>query len=422
MALANYLSNYAEPHSQQFGDFPYSYDYACVVPCCEESEDFLLQNRQVFDEASSLVIVVINEATSEKTNTNNLALHKFIRTSYTDLWESKDESLTLLNSGKQSHLLCVDAYTAGRQLPAQQGVGLARKIGADIACQLYYAGKIAKPWIFTTDADVVLPLDYFNATANVSQAAAFIFSYQHSRPSDPKQALAIDLYDYSLRYYTSALQWAGSPYAFQTVGSTLAIHAEHYAKVRGFPKRSAGEDFYILNKLRKTGAIVSLNEPVIKVSARISNRTPFGTGAALSQIMELENPEHDYVFYHPKVFELLRQFLHALPDIWQQANPAISEAIENEKLLHVLQSLDIESGIQHAITHSKTLEGFLKHMHDWFDAFRTLKLIHGLRDAYYPSINIMELRELDPEYIPDLPIRDESSEEFRDHRQQGSWR
>lgn len=202
------------------------------------------------------------------------------------------------------------------------------------------------------------------------------------------------------------------------MGSTLAIHAEHYAKVRGFPKRNAGEDFYILNKLRKTGTIVSLNEPVITVAARISNRTPFGTGAALSQIMQLEDAERDYVFYHPKVFALLREFLNSLPDIYRhlQTKNADSDTIfnivENEKLLHALQELNVDNGIKHAIKHSKTLEGFLKHMHDWFDAFRTLKLVHGLRDAHYPSINITELRELSPKFLPGLPIRAEPSMKF----------
>lgn len=409
MSLAKYLSRYAEPHAQQLGDFPYSYDYVCVIPCYDEPADFLQQNSSAFNAASSLLIVIINEAPAEQTNAYNLALHGFIEASFQSLWRSEDQILTLFSSGETSHLLCVDAYSLGRQLPAQQGVGLARKIGADIACQLFYSGKIAKPWIFTSDADVVLPVDYFSAADRVSTAAAFMFPYRHNRPSDPRQALAIDLYDYGLRYYENGLRWAGSPYAFQTVGSTLAIHIEHYAKVRGFPKRSAGEDFYILNKLRKTGSVVSLNKPVITLAPRISNRTPFGTGAALSQIVQLEDARHDYVFYHPKLFELLQEFLNVLPDIWRHTQTTnadshiISNAIENEKLLYALRMLDIDAGINHAITHSKALEGFLKHMHDWFDGFRTLKLVHHLRDTYCPSINIAELQALSPEFLPRLP-------------------
>ena len=47
------------------------------------------------------------------------------------------------------------------------------------------------------------------------------------------------------------MKYARSPYAFHTIGSTMAVSANHYAKVRGFPKREAGEDFYLLNKLAK---------------------------------------------------------------------------------------------------------------------------------------------------------------------------
>lgn len=418
--LAKYLNHYAEPHALQLGDFSYRYDYACVIPCCDESGIFLQQNRRVFNATSSLLIVVINEAPSDQANADNLALNKFIASSFPCLWRSDDQVLTLFASGETSHLLCVDAYSRERQLPARQGVGLARKIGADIICQLLHSGKIAKPWVFTTDADVLLPPDYFSAAAKVSQAAAFMFPYQHSRPTDPRQALAIDLYDYNLHYYTNGLRWAGSPYAFHTAGSTLAVHAEHYAKVRGFPKRNAGEDFYILNKLRKTGAIVSLTEPVIALAGRVSHRTPFGTGAALGRIMQLADAERDYVFYHPKVFELLREFLHTLPDIWRHTqtanadNHTISNTIKSENLLHALHALTIDAGVKHASTHSKTLNGFLKHMHDWFDAFRTLKLVHGLRDAYFPSLNITELQTLAPEFLPNLKIRAEASEKFRD--------
>ena len=416
MALAKYLNHYAEQHTQQLDDFPGRYDYACVIPCFDESQSFLQTNEAAFQAAPSLVIVVINQSPADNVNANNVALQRFIAASFPRLWQSSDHALTLYNSGAGWHMLCVDAFSPGRQLPVKQGVGLARKIGADIACQLYYYGKISNPWIFTTDADVQLPDDYFFAAANTADAAALIFPYQHSRPNDPQQALAIDLYDYSLRYYVAGLHWAGSPYAFQTVGSTLAIHADHYAKVRGFPKRSAGEDFYILNKLRKTGEILTLSGPLITVAARISNRTPFGTGAALSQIMQREDAEREFVFYHPRVFEMLRLFLCCLPEIWQAlrndtaANVTLQarllEVTGSDKLTTVLQTLGVDTGIQHALSHSKTLEGFLKHMHAWFDAFRTLKLVHGLRDEYYPSVNFSDLQMLTPEFLPRKSLHD----------------
>ena len=59
------------------------------------------------------------------------------------------------------------------------------------------------------------------------------------------------------------LGFAGSPYAYHSVGSTLAVRAEAYAIVRGVPKRAAGEDFYLLDKLAKVTPIrVLTGEPV----------------------------------------------------------------------------------------------------------------------------------------------------------------
>ena len=138
---------------------------------------------------------------------------------------------------------------------------------------------------------------------------------------------ATRLYEYSLRYYVAGLSFAHSPYAFHTIGSTIAVNAAHYAKVRGFPRRQAGEDFYLLNKLAKVGAIMQLGaetdcEP-IDIAARLSDRVPFGTGAAVGKIMELEDPAREFLLYHPSVFGLLRSWLGSLPAIWQSRSSDI---------------------------------------------------------------------------------------------------
>ena len=120
------------------------------------------------------------------------------------------------------------------------------------------------------------------------------------------------------------MKYARSPYAFHTIGSTMAVNAFHYAKVRGFPRRQAGEDFYLLNKLAKVGAIRQLSEETecesIDIAARLSDRVPFGTGAATGKIMELEDPAREYLFYHPAVFGLLRGWLGSLGTFWQSSD------------------------------------------------------------------------------------------------------
>ena len=87
---------------------------------------------------------------------------------------------------------------------------------------------------------------------------------------------AIQYYGHYLNNHVDNLKCIGSPYAFHTIGSTIAINADFYASTR-LSKLAAGEDFYILNKLAKIGEIKTLGAPII-LSGRISNRTPFGTG------------------------------------------------------------------------------------------------------------------------------------------------
>ena len=139
-------------------------------------------------------------------------------------------------------------------------MGLARKIGFDIALRLHQAGRLASSWLHSTDADVILPRDYFERASRVRvpNAAALVYPFVHRGEDDVALARAVQLYEISLRYYVLGLASAGSPYAHHTVGSTLAVDAAAYAKVRGVPKRTAAEDFYLLGKLVKIGAIVPL--------------------------------------------------------------------------------------------------------------------------------------------------------------------
>jgi hypothetical protein len=204
-------------------------------------------------------------------------------------------------------------------------------------------------------------------------------------------------------------KYAGSPFAFNTIGSTLAVNAFHYAKVRGFPRREAGEDFYLLNKLAKVGSVLEMDagadcEP-IEIESRRSDRVPFGTGAAVTRIADLRNPEADFRFYHPGVFELLKTWLASWPGIWQsrstdleamrfQVRSGVGASDEKLRVLRAaLRQLKTSESLDHAFRQSSSLDQFTRQMHTWFDAFRTLKLIHILRDHGFSSVSYAALRE-----------------------------
>ena len=292
------------------------------------------------------------------------------------------------------------------------GVGHARKIGVDLAVSLIHSGHIQSGWIHCSDADVQLPGNYFTRLrGNDSKHAALIYPFSHCDDQEEGESaeviLATQLYELSLRYYVTGMNFAGSPYAFHTIGSTMAVSPIHYAKVRGFPKREAGEDFYLLNKLAKVGAVRELDskgaDDVIIIESRRSDRVPFGTGAAVNKITGLADPVSDYRFYDPEVFELLKLWLQSLPAVWQSGSSQLAAGVsedgsgnqaqleKRQALLHCLKQLKTEQALEHAFRQSKGLEQFTRQLHTWFDAFRTLKLIHGLRDVCLPTISFNRL-------------------------------
>jgi len=391
-AIDKYCAHYAEPEAARASaalsaaGAP-SWQYCLVIPAYNEPVDFLqrlCRSSTSMARQSCLLILVINQPdTGSAATAANERLWQQVTELTLPVW--RDRTLMLRRVvGTESHLLAVDRFRTGLQLPAQQGVGLARKIGADIGVALIKAGQIACPWLYTTDADVHLPENYFCEHSAPNGTAAINFRFRHRCGAD-RVGVATSLYERSLIHYVNGLRTAGSPYAFHSVGSALAMHFRHYCQVRGFPRRAGGEDFYLLNKLAKTGTIHEPEHPVITIEARLSCRAPFGTGPAVARIMALADPQRDYRIYDPALFGELADWLGHLSCLHQQSLAALPLSTP---LRHVLIRLGVNQAREHASRHSSNTEDFVKHMHIWFDGFRTLKLVHGLQELCYPPVPV----------------------------------
>lgn len=412
--MDKYLRFYAEPETTALGGLVEAarqnaeWANVVVIPACNESAEFLRPPPP--GTGRNLMILVINETDTAHASVslNNRALAAAVRMRFESVWESAEDGagfkLTLFSDEPANRdVLLVDRFGKDRKLPFKGGVGHARKIGADVAAWLIHRQHIKSPWIHCTDADVRLPETYFNCSNAWLDAgpeyAALVYPFRHRGLegfSEPDAVIrATHLYELSLHYYVAGLKFAGSPYAFHTIGSTMAVNAKHYAKVRGFPKREAGEDFYLLNKLAKVGPVLELSASAdcrpIEIAARRSDRVPFGTGAAVNTISSLNDPLQEFRFYNPRVFELLQDWLMSWPVLW----PSGSSDLQHYQpaLLAGLKAMGAEKALVHAFTHSKDLGQFTRQMHTWFDAFRTLKLIHFLRDEFFPSVDYNQLRE-----------------------------
>jgi hypothetical protein len=379
-AVRQYLAHYAEPECQYLPSLPSlssaSYQHCIIMPAFQEHPQAI---RSALANLTHhfLLILVINSAREDATTSALLSAFKPLA--------STDSGNLSHVTAEQYDLLIVDRCSEGRFIPPRQGVGLARKIGADLALGLLANGQLNCPMFQLTDADVVLPQDYFEISPD-PDAAALTYAFSHQ--PDEGYELACRLYELSMLYYVAGLKYAGSHYAYTTVGSSIAINPVNYAMVRGFPKRNAGEDFYLLNKLAKTGTIQSLLHPVIKISGRPSTRVPFGTGPAVTNINTLADPENDYLFYDPVIFQLLADFLattrrfhHAHTDI--ELPPELHDWADQagfEDFLHKIRA------------NSNNQDVFDKALTDWFDGFRTLKFIHYFRDNGFDSLALHDLK------------------------------
>lgn len=351
--VAQYLERHAEREIELSSALERSWPHVVVVPAHDEQPAMVELVLGAAGRAGALAIVVVNATDSAPASTHaaNAELLEFL--------------------ANRPSVLAIDRASPGRRLPEGQGVGLARKIGCDVALAAHVAGAIESPWIHSTDADVSLPGDYFDAVAKTpAGCAALVYRFSHDTP-ESEVGRALRLYEASLRYYVLGLDYAGSPYAFHTIGSALAARADAYAKVRGVPQRRGGEDFYLLNKLAKVGRVWRAGSEPIHIAARLSERVPFGTGPATKRIAAAHRAGEPFRVYHPGSFACIGEAIR-----WIERGERASADTER-----AMDMLGAPAAVAKARSDTTTERAFVTRMRQWLDAFRTLKLIHSLRDA-----------------------------------------
>ena len=146
MALAKYLQLYAEVEASELPQPPHKYRHALVIPAYRESARLLEQLGQLLDtNHNSLVVLVIN---CPETAPQKPELAAAIEQHYALL--SGNTVARYYDAGNDSNVLVVDRYSAGRTIARKQGVGLARKIGCDIACRFIHEAIVDSRWIFSS--------------------------------------------------------------------------------------------------------------------------------------------------------------------------------------------------------------------------------------------------------------------------------
>lgn len=353
---------------------------AVVIPALSEQQNLSATLRSLAANPphllrDTLILVVVNQRddASERESEDNLA------------------TLGDLSCWKHAfgldNLCWVDAATPGNRLPPKQGVGLARKIGLDLALGLLEF-QTRDPLLVCLDADTLVQPDYLGAIRDhfaTSLAGGASLPFRHRQADTPRGQEAIERYELFLRAYVLGMELAGSPYAFHTVGSAMACCASAYAMAGGMNKRQAGEDFYFLQQIHKTSGVAPLRGTMVHPSPRSSQRVPFGTGRAVGDILV---KGEDFLFYQPHLFGIVGEWLECV---------AGHDGVDGARLLHragdispLLRSFLQQAGFADAWDNlkrnSRDGERLMAAFHGWFDAFRTMRLMHHLTDSAHPRI------------------------------------
>ena len=399
--IAKYLATYAEPEAKLGARLRHHTEHVLVIPALAESISLLDGYRRALATVSkqggrTLCIIVVNSSDTHDSlvqQRNNALVHALRTQGPASPLHRKDEVPCWHVKAPECDLVVLDRNRDGCQLPADQGVGLARKIGCDFALAALHKGLNSSPLIHMTDCDVRLPSDYFNVTVPPS-CAALTYRFTHKASGNRQVDNAHAQYEAYLRYYVLGLQHAGSTYAFHTIGSCIAVTPTAYAAVRGVPKRQAGEDFYLLNKLSKVGHVRTANSSPLTIQARTSQRVPVGTCQATNDIIHKHGA---YKIYTPKIFDLLGAWCGALEAINGTSvhlasktvrHRAVSalDIVDRPHLRAALIAIGAPEALTTAAAQSPRSTIRQKWLADWFDAFRTLKLVHALRKTGLPDI------------------------------------
>ncbi|HQG56311.1 MAG TPA: hypothetical protein PK496_04815 [Bacteroidales bacterium] len=344
-----------------------------VVPACGEPDIIKLLDSLAScfqPQCHTEVFIIINAppgASAEVIENNLLAISNI------EAWRKKAGALFF-------RLYVVDI---GQPSYKKWGVGMARKTGMDEAFSRFQSIGKMNGVIVSLDADCTVQQNYFQAIEKElfnhsgRRACSIYFEHPLSGKEYPQELYnAVVRYELHLRYYYQGLLHTGYPWVYHTVGSCMAVKAHAYAQAGGMNRRQAGEDFYFIQKLLPAGGYFSLNSTTVYPSPRISDRVPFGTGAAVKNMVEkgMEN----FLTYNPHAFKDLRIFFGKVN---KSSGSDLNELLKlyNDLPDAVCQFVDPyewEKKIKEIKQNTSSPASFMKRFFGWFNMFRIIKFLN----------------------------------------------
>lgn len=368
---SSYLQKHIGKYVNSYFPLNAKADLVVVIPCYNETKliDTLQSIKRCnIPNANILVAVIINSG-------KNASQQVVLQNRSTFIKVERFSSLNDEHNLKYFSLLVED-------LPRKHaGVGLARKIGMDLAVDHFYSNRKERGIIISLDADCEVSDNFFVSIYNEFnrnvKLNGTIHNFYHRLEVDDKDVEnAIRQYEMYIHYFSNMLRYVGFPYYYHTIGSAFAVSADAYVRVGGMGRQQGGEDFYFLQKIFQLGHIKDLNSVYVYPLARFSDRVPFGTGPALQKI--LEEPDKRIKIYSKESFSNLKLLFDMKEKFFKIDEAKIKIYIE--ELHPMLQCFLEETNFVHNInecnSNCSNKNSFNKRFFHHFNCFKIIKYLN----------------------------------------------
>jgi glycosyltransferase involved in cell wall biosynthesis len=306
-----------------------------------------------------------------------------------EICQNNQKLLKYLNSSNSSNsfnsLKIIDKTSVGWK-NNKHGVGWARKTLFDEIMKTADDNDV----IVSLDADTLFNDCYLQSIGeNFAKNKIDVLSvpYYHKLTEDESANRAILRYEIYLRNYFINMHRIGSPYAFTAIGSAIALKVKTLRKIRNITPLSSGEDFYLLQKLRKMTPISNYNAELVYPAARFSTRVEFGTGPAM--IKGSSGNWESYPIYPSALFDKIKETYDIIPQLF-------TEDKETEFVNFLKEQYKTDDLWGPLRKNFKTLPQFTRAFHEKADGLRILQFLkrsYELRvTSYGLQITNYELR------------------------------
>jgi heat shock protein HspQ len=306
-----------------------------------------------------------------------------------EICRNNQKLLRFLENFNDFHINIIDKTSVNNGWSVNRaGVGYARKA----LFEEIYKTAGDDDVIISLDADTLFNESYFQSIGeNFRQNKIEVLSlpYYHKLTNDESANRAILRYEIFMRNYFINMHRIGSPYAFTAIGSAIALKVRALRRIRNITPLSSGEDFYLLQKLRKMTPISNYNSEMVYPAARFSTRVLFGTGPAM--IKGSSGDWESYPIYHHSLFDKIKETYNIIPELF-------TEDKETEFIAFLKEQYKTDDLWSPLRKNFKTLPQFTRAFHEKADGLRILQFLKaknnelGMSDE--PRMSVSELSEI----------------------------